>query len=502
VSRRLKLALALLGLAGLGLLFYLGPLRPGRKPPERPEAMPTRFEDFASDPGWQSHGNRRLGQCTTTSQDFGWRPSVAVGDSRGAVGGLVTRAVRPAQFGKRLQLTFDRPFNARGTLVVKGKRNEPFDSGSVMVGFFNHANQDWRPPNALVFEVDTDPPDGGDYALAVGWGSRDHHAGGKYVGGSREEAEGFDFGRVYRWRLRYDPSAGDHGKALLGIDGRRAVSVALTPEGRRAGASLDRFGIANQVKTRGAGVEMYVSDLRIDGTPQDPGSDPAWAGAGNQVAWQDCYTGDVNEFGWTGPADGSLGGFISRTDEERPGLKAFYADRVGVLALDDRLHAEGTVRLERANSDSATLLGWFRGGTTGAREAELAPPDFIGIAITGPSSVGQYFGPLVSDRRGELAPEDAEGIVLNPGPGTHRWSFDYYPDAGRDGEVVVRLDGRRVRLKLPGKLRDRGASFNRFGMRNVERGGSFQLVYFDDVRYTVSRGALPPKRSAARRARR
>jgi hypothetical protein len=401
--------------------------------------------------------------------------------------------VRPAHYGKKVQLDFERSFSARGTLVVKGKRNEPFDSGSVMVGFFHHANQDWRPPNALVFEVDTDPPEGGDYALTVGWGSRDHHAGGKYGGGSREEAEGFEFGRMYRWRLRYDSSAGDHGKALLDIDGRRAVSVALTPEGRRAGASLDRFGIANQVKTRGTAVEMYVADLRIDEASQDPGADPAWSGAGNETEWRDCYTGDVNEFGWTGPDDRRLGGFISRTDEERPDLRAFYADRVGVLTLDDRLHAEGTVRLERANSDSATLLGWFKGGTTGAREAELAPPDFIGIAITGPSAIGQYFGPLMSDRRGELAPEDPGGIVLNPGPGIHRWSFDYDPGVGRDGEVVVRLDGTRVRLKLPEKLRDRGASFNRFGMRNVERGGSFQVVYFDDLRYTISRRAPPTR---------
>lgn len=485
MSRRLKLALlAGLGLVGLALLWYLGPLGPGPKPPER-EPMRRRLERFESDPRWHARGNRRLGQCITTRQDFGWRPSVAVGDSRGALGGLVTRAVRPAHYGKRVQLDFERPFSARGTLVVRGKSNEPFDSGAAMVGFFNHANRDWRPPNALVFQVDTDPPNG-DYSLSVGWGSRDYHAGGKFVGGSREEAEPFEFGRVYRWRLRYDPSAGDHGKALLGIDGRRAVSVALTAEARRAGASLDRFGIANQVKTRGAAVELYVADVRIDGAPQDPSADPGWSGADNQVTWRDCYTGDVNAFGWTGPRDGRLGGFISRTDEERPELRAFYADRVGALTLEDRLHAQGTIRLERANSDSATLLGWFRGGTTGRRRAELAPPDFIGIAITGPSSVGQYFGPLVSDRRGELAPEDPEGIVLNPGPRTHRWSFDYYPEAGDGGVVVVRLDGRRATLELPRRLREPGASFNRFGMRNVERGGSFQLVYFDDLRYTVA----------------
>jgi hypothetical protein len=356
-----------------------------------------------------------------------------------------------------------------------------------MVGFFNRANRDWRPPNALVFQVETDPAEDGDYSLSLGWGSRDYHAGGEYVGGEREQAKGYDFGQVYRWRLRYDPAAGDQGKAQLEIDGERVASVSLSAEGRQAGAAFDRFGIANQVKTRGKSVELYVADVRIDGVPQDPSSDPAWSGTGNQVAWRDCYIGDINQFGWTGRDDGRLGGFISRTDEDRPELRAFYADRVGRLTLEDPLHVDGTVRLERANSDSATLVGWFTGTTTGARKAEIAPPEFIGIAITGPSSVGQYFGPLVSDRSGELAPEDPDGIVLNPSPVTRRFSFDYQPDDGAAGVVVVRLDGWQAVLKLPRRLRERGAAFNRFGMRNVERGGSFQVVYFDDLRYTVSR---------------
>jgi hypothetical protein len=205
-------------------------------------------------------------------------------------------------------------------------------------------------------------------------------------------------------------------------------------------------------------------------------------------------TGRPNSFGWTGEDDRRVGGLISRTDEDSPELRAYYADRVQRLSLDDRLHMEGTVRLDRANSDSATLLGWFRAGSTGKGEAEAAPADFMGIAITGPSEIGQYFSALLSDSEGTVERADDElGFVLNPGPAVHRWSFDYYPHSGKAGVIVVRLDGRRVAWSVPAKLRHEGATFNRFGLRNLERGGSFQYVYFGELRYTFrGPGSLAP----------
>ena len=127
---------------------------------------------------------------------------------------------------------------------------------------------------------------------------------------------------------------------------------------------LDRFGVANQTMARGEGLEFRAAKPDRRRRPPAPVT-PVWQGMGNRAAFRDCLTGQPNDFGWTGPADRRLGGLIARTDEDRPDVRAFYADRVGRLNLQDRLYAAGTVRLSRANSDSATLLGWFRAGTTG-----------------------------------------------------------------------------------------------------------------------------------------
>lgn len=468
-----------------------------------------RSEDSTRDPRWQGFHNRRLGRCTTTRQDIGPRGSATIG-------GLVTRAARPAWFGRREALDFERPFTATGQLQVRRQRDEPFPAGSALVGFFNAANRDWRPPNQLGFQINGDPVAGGDYSISLAYGSRDFQTAHAAYGRSADRPRGLRFGVRYGWRLAYDPAAaGGRGQATLSIP--RAgppVALVLTPAARRSGATLDRFGLGNQTVARGRALDLVVSRLAVDGVSQDPTRDPAaWDGRGRRVAYRDCLTGQPNSFGWTGPRDRRMGGLVSRTDEESPRMRAFYADRVGHLTLDDPLHVEGTVSLARANSDSATLLGWFARGTSARGSAELAPPGFLGVAITGPSRVGQYLSPLVADRRGHVAPDDGTGIILNPGPATYRWSLDYRPGAGRFGEMTVRLGARRVTWGLTRKLREAGATLNRFGIRNVERGGSFQVVLFDDLRYTAgvlgaqprgdrhaAKKDRPPRRSGDRRA--
>ena len=500
MPRWIKLALAAAVVAGAIWAVTLGPLRlGGLSAPRHPVAL--RSQDFGSNPGWQGRNNHRLGACTTTRQDFDRRPPSRAGGLDGAIGGLVTRSLRPAYFARPASAGFDRPFRAEGVLLVRRVAAEPFDSAGAMIGFFNHADRDWRPPNAALVQVNTDRVAGGDYSLSLGYSSRDYHAGTQDLLGPGGGRAGLRFGQRYRWRMAYDPAAaGGTGELTLAVAGVAAPArLALGAEARIQGAWLDRFGLASQARTRGRGVELYLGDLRVDGVPQHPDRDRAWQGRDNHVSWHDCFTGRPDFFGWTGPRDRRLGGLISRTEEKPPGQGAFYADRVGRLSLDDRLHAEGTVRLERANSDSATLLGWFDPRSSGEGEAQSSPPDFVGLAISGPTRIGQYFGPLVADRRGRLAPEKATGIVFNPGPGTYRWTLDYFPDRGRAGQVRVRLGGRDATVELAPKLRAAGARLTRFGMRTVERGGSFQVVYFDDLRYTVERGKPGGRATGAKR---
>jgi hypothetical protein len=374
----------------------------------------------------------------------------------------------------------------------------------VMVGLFNQANRDWRPPDLLAFQVNADTVPGGDYTLSLAYGAHDYQQDHVAFGGD-ESPSGLRFGRAYRWRLSYDPqAAAGVGRATLSIpQAGPPATLTLSRGARRAGAVLDRFGVTNQTMARGEGLDFQLRDLTIDGVAQRP-REPGWQGLGNRASFRDCLTDQPNDFGWTGPADRRLGGLIARTDEDRPEVRAFYADRVGRLNLRDRLYAEGTVRLTRANSDSATLLGWFRGGTTGRGSGNSAPPDFLGIAITGPSAIGQYFGPLVADASGEVASEDEAGIVFNPGPRTLRWSLDYHPRGqdrgGESGRMFIRLGGQRRTFELPKDLAREGATFNRFGLRNLERGGSFQVVHLDDLRYSIA-GPREARSRSARKSR-
>ena len=112
------------------------------------------------------------------------------------------------------------------------------------------------------------------------------------------------------------------------------------------------------------------------------------------------------------------------------------------------------------------------------------------MAITGPSAIGQYFGPLVADGSGDVAFDDEAGIVFNPGPRTLRWSLDYHPrgrgEGGDSGRMFVRLGDQLRVFELPKDLAREGATFNRFGLRNLERGGSFQVVHLDELRYSIA----------------
>ncbi|MFL5819652.1 MAG: hypothetical protein ACJ76S_03085 [Solirubrobacteraceae bacterium] len=494
MARWLKVALAAgLVVAAAGAFLILGPLHLlGPNPLAPASRTKLRFQSFADDPRWQARNNRRHGPCTTTPQDFG-----SQGDA--SIGGLITRSARPAWYGRRVALDFQHRFSVGGVLVVRRGRQQDFPGGSAIVGFFNHANVDWRAPSQLGFQVNADPVNGGDYSVVLAYGARDYETDHLNYGAGKPF--GFRFGRRYRWRLTYDPAgAGGRGRATLAIpEAGPPVSLALAPRARASGAALDRLGMTNQVVARGRELRVSITRLALDGVPQGSVGNPeVWQGRGNHAAFHDCLTGQPNLFGWTGPRDRRLGGLIARTDEDHPHLGAFYADRVGRLSLDDRLHAAGTVRLVRANSDSATLLGWFEAGSAGAGSGEQGPRGFIGISLTGPSRVGQYFGALVSDRRGENSTDDTPGLVLNPGPATYRWSFDYFPQSGESGVIVLRLGDRRTAWSLPNKVRRAGAVLNHFGMRNLERGGSFQVVYFDDLAYTVGADAGEGQQRQAR----
>src|SRR6185503_2744011 len=80
----------------------------------------------------------------------------------------------------------------------------------------------------------------------------------------------------------------------------------------------------------------------------------------------------------------------------------------------------------------------------------------------------------------------ASGPIIRPDGRVHEWSIRYSPVGTRgQGEIAVTFDGITERLAIKPEHRRQGASFDRFGLFNLQVGGHFVDVAIDDVRYTI-----------------
>jgi hypothetical protein len=121
-------------------------------------------------------------------------------------------------------------------------------------------------------------------------------------------------------------------------------------------------------------------------------------------------------------------------------------------------------------------------------EHEAPPKSLLAILIEGPSRVGHYFRPACYSRAGQ-GESRREGPLLRPDGRTHAWTLRYSPQgaAGR-GLISFSLDGEAQTMPLPVGVRQGGATLDRFGLSNVQSGGTYVELYLDDLRYTVARG--------------
>src|SRR4051812_2369969 len=74
-----------------------------------------RFEDFTSDPQWESYRSRLLpNPLPITRQNFGWRDS-SLNGARGEIGGWIQRSLTPASIAKVIpERTLNDRFSASG----------------------------------------------------------------------------------------------------------------------------------------------------------------------------------------------------------------------------------------------------------------------------------------------------------------------------------------------------------------------------------------------------
>jgi hypothetical protein len=296
--------------------------------------------------------------------------------------------------------------------------------------------------------------------------------------------------------MRFEP-AGNNGAGVIraSIDGQTSVCH-LDPGHRADGATFNRFGMLNVMKSADNGTEFYVDDLVVNGETESFDADPKWDGRGNRTTFETQNVRPRFDFGFSpthfagGKSAGEMGGLFFRGDCRYPQRLAYYGDRVGPLTLERPIRAAGKVAFRRGVSDSTTLLGFFN-RTTATRvnpsQSQGMPEGVIGLHVEGPSSEGFCFYPVarVPGRDGEVSP-DLRTVHIRPDGASHDWTFDYDPaGAAGQGRITVTLDGRASHLDLAAGDKSSAATFDHFGLVTPWIDGNGQVVYFDDVAYTA-----------------
>ncbi len=452
-------------------------------------AQSLREPNLGVDPGWEGYRNRLLpAERMLTRQDFGYHATQhAGGDAAGEIGGWVQRSLTPANYAIKLprELSLDDHLVASGKMAV----SENSGASGVLIGWFHRTSRSWRTTNSLAFRADGN---GDTYWLFVEYGTRNGRTGGigAFEGERYQTTKTKPFpadGATHSWHLEYDPDGNDGaGSVEFRIDDR-TYEFGVRPEDRKDGALFDRFGIWNQ-ETTGDGMRIWLDDLVINGTKHSFDDNPQWEAFGNRTEFSEDVVRPFHDFGFVAPtedgANGSIGGIIWR--DERP---SYYADRVGPMSLDNELYAEGTVRFVASGPDSAIYLGWFDSETKQNKvqpEYETRQQNYLGVLLEGPSRVGHYFRPGYGTKTGDGS-NAPRGPVLPVDNTRHKWTLSYDPHAANErGVITVTLDDEQVSLELGEGDREQGATFDRFGLFNIQSGGWHVKTYLDDLRYSAA----------------
>ncbi len=454
-----------------------------------------RAQSFDKDPGWEGINNRILAP-RKVRQDFGYSPTNHAGLAAGEIGGFITPAAEPAYYGKRISpSSFADTLSASGTLICTGRKFH------ALIGFFNSKTvNEWRTPNTIALRVQGR---GNCFYAYLEYTTQRWRAGGDSPQGftlrdpstGKRKMREFTLGEKHSWSLEYDPRGNNGaGSVAARIDGEEAVCH-LDPSHKSDGASFNRFGLLNIVKSVDDGGELWLDGIAVGGDRENFDRDPRWEGFQNR---REYTTSDIRphfDFGYSrtnfagGKAAGEMGGLVFRGDGRYKEKMACYGDRLEALTLDKPLRAAGKVALRRGVSDSTVLIGFYHSADSmriyDAQDAGT-PPGFLGAAIEGPSSEGFFLYPAChlqfsSPRDGRR--NDPPRIL--PDGTSHTWALDYDPSGSNGlGEITITMDGKSARLAIQPGDRSAGIRFNRFGIITTRIDGNAQRVYFDDLSYT------------------
>jgi hypothetical protein len=163
--------------------------------------------------------------------------------------------------------------------------------------------------------------------------------------------------------------------------------------------------------------------------------------------------------------------------------------------MDDSISVSGSIVFTKGGSDAGMFFGYFRAkdqmieiDKSQGGEAGAPLPNMMGFAIDGPTRIGYFFST-------QLTPADkartsfGQGPVFVPDGKRHHFTFRYDPAAANGaGQIHFTLDGKEYAHNIDTEQRRSGATFDRFGLLNIRRGGKYVEMYFDDMTYTARPG--------------
>jgi hypothetical protein len=459
-------------------------------------------ETFDRDPGWDRSNNRpadRKDEPVEVRQDFGFSPTSHAGGKPGEAGGRVQAAAEAAYYAQVIrEIKLQGPLRASGTLAVA-------DGGThLLLGFFNAgAVNEWRTPNTVSIRINGR----GDHFFAyVEYCTSKWRAGGDSPKSfpfkedpqtKRRTPLGFASGRKpHRWSLTYDPAGnGGAGAVTATVDDKTAVCH-LDPGHKSDGATFNRFGLLNVMKSADDATEVYLDNATVNGETETFDADPKWDARGNRRTYRTHNVRPRFDFGYSptrfagGTRDGEIGGLFFRGDCRYPERMAYYGDRIGPLSLDKPMKASGKVVMTRGVTDSTTMFGFFNARDSmrsNPSQSDAIPEAVLGFNIEGPSSEGFLFYPVFRAAGGNgTYGRDPQTPHVYPDGVVRQWALDYDPaGAGGRGRVTVSLGDRRVHLDLNEGDKARGTRLDRFGFITPWIDGNGQTVYFDDLTYTL-----------------
>jgi len=442
-------------------------------------------ESFDHDPGWEGFNNHvQPKKVPTVRQDYGYQA--------GEIGGRVTRSARCTYYADKIPVkALDNKLSASGTFKLTGSSG----GSGIFFGWFN-TNQPGgggRPINSLGLDFDGE---GSGARLAVRMINGSNKSCGTFItpfipGKYRPTPIKKD-GTRYTWKLEYDPDANaGKGRFTFTIKSDsskpeefegKEFAVDLPDGFKKDGATFNRFGLMNMMKPGGT-MTIYFADLH-EGKTENLANDPGWEGLGNRESYQELDQVGAHDFGYSpdthfaGGAPGEVGGKFWRS-----GNYGYYADRIGLLTLSNRLEARGKVVLLVGAPDSDMYLGWFN--SAAKSESPVASENFLGIHVGGPTRVGHYFQPAYATAKGTRGGAK-NGPVLVPNR-VYEWSFLYEPEGnGGEGSIKVTLGDESVTVDLR-EHKGESAAFDRFGLFTSNIGGQLLKIYLDDLKYSASR---------------